>query len=243
MGRDRACPVVRWVALGLVVGLAMACTVAAPAGTPTPGVATLPPTVVPPTATAAAVQTVVPPTATPVPPTVTSIPPTETPVLPTETAVPPTATPAPETITVQVFLIALEDDGQSGRQIGCGDRAVPVQVVVPRTQGVLRAALEALLSIRDQYYGESGLYNALYQSDLRVEGITLESGEAIVNLSGTLMLGGVCDNPRVEAQLEETALQFSTVSRVSMFVNGVPLEDLLSGEGQQIGHRATNLSE
>jgi hypothetical protein len=64
-----------------------------------------------------------------------------------------------------------------------------------------------------------------------VEGVTLEDGEAIVKLSGTLMLGGVCDNPRVEAQLEETALQFSTVSRVSVFVNGVPLEGLLSGEG------------
>jgi hypothetical protein len=134
-------------------------------------------------------------------------------------------------MTLQVFLIALEDGGQSGQEIGCGDSAVPVQVVVPRTQGVLRAALTALLSMRDQYYGESGLYNALYQSDLRVEGVTIEDGEAIVNLSGTLLLGGVCDNPRVEAQLEQTALQFSTVSRVSVFANGVPLEDLLSGEG------------
>ena len=224
MGRDRVCLAVRLGVLGLVVGLAMACTVAAPAGTPAPGTATLPPTVAPPTATTAPAPTAVPPTAT-------SIPPTEAPVLPTETAVPPTATPAPETMTVQVFLIALEDDGQSGRQIGCGDSAVPVQVVVPHTQGVLRAALEALLSIQDRYYGESGLYNALYQSDLRVERVTIEDGEAVVNLSGTLMLGGVCDNPRVEAQLEETALQFSTVSRVSVFVNGVPLEGLLSGEG------------
>ena len=224
MGRDRACPVVRLVALGLVVGLAVACTVAAPAGTPVPGAATLPPSVVPPTATTAPAPAVVPPTATPVPPTATSIPPTETPA-------PPTATPAPETMTLQVFLIALEDGGQSGQEVGCGDSAVPVQVAVPRTQGVLRAALQALLSMRDQYYGQSGLYNALYQSDLRVEGVTIEDGEAIVNLSGTLLLGGVCDNPRVEAQLEQTALQFSTVSRVSVFVNGVPLEDLLSEEG------------
>ena len=231
MGRDRACPVVRLVALGLVVGLAVACTVAAPAGTPAPGAATLPPTAAPPTATTAPAPTAVPPTATSIPPTEAPVLPTETAVPPTETPAPPTATPAPETMTLQVFLIALEDGGQSGQEVGCGDSAVPVQVVVPRTQGVLRAALEALLSIRDQYYGESGLYNALYQSDLRVEGITLEDGEAVVNLGGTLMLGGVCDNPRVEAQLEETALQFSTVSRVSVFVNGVPLEDLLSGEG------------
>lgn len=231
MGRDRACPAVRLVALGLVVGLAMACTVAAPAGTPTPGVATESPTVAPPTATTAPASTAVPPTATPVPPTATSIPPTATSIPPTAIPAPPTATAAPDTMTLQVFLIALEDGGQSGQEVGCGDSAVAVEVVVPRTQGVLRAALTALLSMRDQYYGESGLYNALYQSDLSVEGVTIENGEALVNLSGTLLLGGVCDNPRVEAQLEQTALQFSTVSRASVFVNGVPLEDLLSGEG------------
>jgi hypothetical protein len=54
------------------------------------------------------------------------------------------------------------------------------------------------------------------------------------NLSGTMMLGGVCDNPRVEAQLEETALQFPTVSQVSVFVNSRPLEEVLSLKGE--GH-------
>lgn len=108
---------------------------------------------------------------------------------------------------------------------------VPVQVTIPATQAVLRAALEALLSLNEQFYGQSGLYNALYQFNLQLEGVTIEGGKAIINLSGTLMLGGVCDNPRVEAQIEESALQFSTVREVSVFVNGKPLEEILSLKG------------
>jgi hypothetical protein len=40
-------------------------------------------------------------------------------------------------------------------------------------------------------------------------------------------VGGVCDEPRVRAQLEETALQFVTVDSVSIFVNGQPLAEAL----------------
>ena len=129
---------------------------------------------------------------------------------------------------MKVFLIAIEDNGQSGTLVGCGDSAIPVTVTIPRTQGVLKAALQKLLSIKEQSYGESGLYNALYQSDLELQNVTIEQGTAIIHLTGTLMLGGVCDNPRVEAQIEETALQFSTVSNVSVFLNDTPLEEVLS---------------
>jgi hypothetical protein len=132
---------------------------------------------------------------------------------------------------VRIYLIALEDNGQSGEKVGCDDSVVPVEVEVPYTRGVLRAALGKLLSLREQYYGQSGLYNALYQSSLQVENVVIEGGVATINLTGTLMLGGVCDNPRVKAQIEETALQFSTVREVRVFVNGVPLDDLLSQQG------------
>ncbi len=108
-----------------------------------------------------------------------------------------------------IFLIAVDDNGKSGKLIGCGDSVIPVQVLIPATQGVLRAALNALLSIRDPYYGESGLYNSLYQSNLQVGDVTITDGQAVIHLTGTLMLGGECDIPRVEAQLTEIALQFT----------------------------------
>lgn len=169
---------------------------------------------------------------------------TATITIPSATSVPPTATIAqqvPATLapstpttgtgteqTVKIVLIALEDNGQSGTLVGCGDSAIPINVTTPPTQGVLRAALEKLLSAKQQFYGESGYYNALYQSDLRVASVTIEQGKAIIRLTGSLMLGGTCDAPRVEAQLEQTALQFSTVNDVAVFINDVPLEDALS---------------
>lgn len=141
---------------------------------------------------------------------------------------PPTAEPTAANQLVQVFLIAIDDNGKSGDLVGCGDSAVPVQVEVPATQGVLKAAMQALLDIKDRMYGKSGLYNALYQSNLQVDRVVIEGGKASVELSGTMMLGGECDNPRVEAQLTKTALQFSTVSEVAITINGKPLKDVLS---------------
>jgi hypothetical protein len=148
---------------------------------------------------------------------------------PSATAPLPTETIADQ--TVLIYLIAIDDNGQSGDQVGCGDSLVPVEVQVGPRQDVLRAAIEALLSIKDQYYGESGLYNALYQSDLQVESLTLESGTAVINLTGTVALGGECDDPRFVGQLEKTAMQFSTVSQVEIMINGQPLSDYISLRG------------
>ena len=129
---------------------------------------------------------------------------------------------------VKVFLIAVGDNGASGKLIGCGDSLVPVTQEIVPTRGVLRAALELLLGIKTQYYGQSGLYDALYQSDLTIDDLRIDNGKASIHLAGRLLLGGVCDNPRVEAQLVETAKQFSTVKEVEIFINGKPLKDVLS---------------
>jgi hypothetical protein len=178
--------------------------------------------------------TVVSPTAE-ILPTATVVPPSPTLALPTATQVQPapatSAAPTSTTATeqnVNIVLIALEDNGQSGTPVGCGDSAVPINVTIPRTQGVLRATLEKLFSARQQFYGESGYYNALYQSNLEVAAVTIEQGKATIRLTGTITLGGTCDAPRVQAQIEQTALQFSTVSEVAIFVNDIPLEDVLS---------------
>ncbi len=151
------------------------------------------------------------------PPAATDVPPaqaaTETPVGPQ---------------MVKIYLIAVGDNGVSGEMIGCGDSAVPVQVEITPTQGVLKAALLSLLSIKTRDYGQSGLYNVLYQSSLQLDSVKIENGTAMVYLSGSLLLGGECDNPRVEAELTLTALQFSTVKDVSIFINNKPLKDVLS---------------
>ena len=172
-------------------------------------------------------QTPIPPTAQPLP-TNTSIPPTPHPTL----APLPTSTTSQGATSVKVFLIALNDNGVSGKKIGCNDSVVPVLVYIDPTLGVLRASLNELFKMEGQReYGLSGLYNSLYQSHLSIDSLNIVNREAIVKLKGTLSSGGVCDDPRIKAQLEEAALQFKTVDKVSVFINGIPLDQVLSGRG------------
>jgi LysM repeat protein len=139
----------------------------------------------------------------------------------------PVAQPSPDpggfTIT-RIHLISLNDGGP----LGCGDTLVPVTQEITATRAILRATLERLLSIKTQYFGESGLYNALYQSNLTIDDVRIDNRVATIRLTGQLVLGGVCDTPRVQAQLEQAALQFSTVDQVRIYINGTLLQDVLN---------------
>jgi hypothetical protein len=130
-----------------------------------------------------------------------------------------------------IYLVAVGDEGENGEEIGCGDSLIPVEVEIEPTIAPMTAALEELLAIDTREYGQSGLYSALYRSDLTVEGIDIEDREAIIHLSGELVAGGACDTPRIQAQLRQTALQYSTVDEVSIFINGEPLDEVLSQQG------------
>lgn len=122
-----------------------------------------------------------------------------------------------------IYLIALEDGGRNGMEIGCDDSVVPVEVAIEPTIAPLTAALSTLFELDERMYGQSGLYNAFYQSDLLVDRIDIVDGIASLYLTGELRVGGVCDEPRIRAQLEETALQYSTVDEVRIYINGAPL--------------------
>lgn len=124
----------------------------------------------------------------------------------------------------RIHMIGLGTNGP----LGCGDTVVPVVQEVPATNAILRATLERLLSVRTQFYGQSGLYNALYLSNLTVGDITINNRVATVHLSGQVVLSGTCDGPRIQAQLEEAALQFSTIDSVRIFINGRTLQSILS---------------
>ncbi len=137
----------------------------------------------------------------------------------------PGPTPPAGTTRVNIYMI-----GTGGGNVGCGDQVVAVRRDVTKTSAPLTAALNLLLSQKSQYYGESGLYNALYQSNLKIAGISRSGSAWTIRLTGSLVLGGACDSPRVKAQLEQTARQFSTVQSVRYFVNGQPLETVLSGK-------------
>jgi hypothetical protein len=174
-------------------------------------------------------------------PTSTAFPATAQP-LPTNTRIPlsplpslaplPISTPSQGATRIKIFLIALNDNGATGKKIGCNDSVVPVLITIDPTLGVLRVALNELFKLEGQReYGLSGLYNSLYQSHLSIVSLNIVNRETIINLKGNLAPGGVCDDPRIKAQLEEIALQFNTIDKVSVFINGVPLDQYLSGQG------------
>lgn len=151
-------------------------------------------------------------------------------IIPTATSTPEAVDPNqnPQTINIDVALIALEDNGASGKKIGCDDSVVLVEQQIPYTTGTLRAAIERLLSFGSDPFGENELYNSLASSDLTVDDVVIANGVATIELTGALSIGGVCDAPRMTAQLEETALQFDTVNSVKIMLNGEPLSEALS---------------
>lgn len=188
-----------------------------------------------PTPTRIPIPTVSFPTPVPLPTSAPTVAPTATaspipsPTVPTT----PTKTPTLSAgmMRIKLFFIALEDNGKSGKKIGCNDSIVAVDYAIPGTQGVLAASLKELLSLKEKTYGASGLNNALASSQIQLKDVAIVSGKAMINLTGTFSLNGACDAPRVKAQIEETALQFSTVQSVSVMVNGTPIDQVLSGKG------------
>lgn len=156
-----------------------------------------------------------------------------TPVSATETPSPDSATPLPGDLVI--YLATPEGDPGPIGPIGCGNYLVPVTrgpLPPTTTDRQIATALTDLFSIKDQFYGESGLMNALYQSNLVVQSVTLDdSGNATVDLTGDYLLSGVCSDAIFRAQIEETARQFSAAS-VAVFINGTPLADVVSGRGQ-----------
>ena len=129
---------------------------------------------------------------------------------------------------IKLFFIVPNDNGKAGRKIGCDDSLVPVNVDIARTPTPLRGAYEALLAIHDDPYGTQQYANPLSRSDLKLKSAAIRKKTALIHLTGNLVSAGHCEAPRIEAQLTAVALQFPSVKRVSVFVNGVALRKLLS---------------
>ena len=129
--------------------------------------------------------------------------------------------------TATAFMVSVGDDSVIGIPVGCdGDVLVEITVPIWETDSLeeeIAATLTVLLSYDDVNHGESGLRNALYQNDATVESVTVVAGVATVNLSGSIPSGGVCDDPRIVGQLEETVKAFAGVDEAVILLNGNPL--------------------
>jgi len=118
-----------------------------------------------------------------------------------------------------VYLVDLEDQGEHGELIGCDDSLVPVALPIEPDSDPIQATLQNLFEIAETH-DDSGLYNSLYQSNLSVDRIEMDGKTANLYLTGSLQLGGVCDEPRARYQIIETVNQFPEISDVVVFVDG-----------------------
>ncbi len=145
-----------------------------------------------------------------------------------------------ETIATKTIEIAvLNLDGQesdSGGEIRGCDRVIMVEEIIPATTQPLNAAIRTLFTYEST--DVMGWYNFIAETNdtLSFDRATLnDQGIASIYLEGELTgLTGVCDNPRAKIQIEETALQFDTVSGVELYLNGVrtELQPDLSGQAE-----------
>lgn len=132
----------------------------------------------------------------------------------------------PTIASVTAFYIAEGDGGISGPAFGCGDSAVAVTSPAISFTDPVEAAFRTLLENKDMEVGESGLRNALWQSDLSVKSVDRSGPTLMVNLEGTLRMAGECDIPRAQIQLLLTAQQAAGVP-IEIMVNGELLADAL----------------
>jgi hypothetical protein len=134
----------------------------------------------------------------------------------------PTTTEQNTTETIKVKIALLDTTGNGGGPIvGC-DTLTMVDRTVPKTSAPLTAALQTLFAEPEGAQpGTQYNFIARTKSTLKFDRATVENGTANIYLTGKLSgLAGVCDDPRAQIQIEETALQFATVQKVQIYLNG-----------------------
>lgn len=131
------------------------------------------------------------------------------------------------TFTPSLYYIAVEDNGVSGELIGCGDSLVRTEGVPAEGSDAVIVAFEALLDNSEREIGQSGLYNALYQSNLSISHWVKNGDTVTVDLSGTVKSGGACDDARIIQQLKKTATVASGANKAVVLIDGTTVEELL----------------
>lgn len=130
----------------------------------------------------------------------------------------------PPSDEIDLYFSNLGDWGATGLFFGCGDSLVGVDSGLSESTDTLEDALMALFAINTETY--MGYDNALANNTIVINQATVVGGVATVELSGQIPIAGVCDEPRIIKQIEETVLQFNSVESAEISLNGSPLEGL-----------------
>lgn len=128
-----------------------------------------------------------------------------------------------------IFTVLLDgsDDqvvqGDVAKTIGCNDQLIRIEVEN------CDVSIEKMILNTVKHRDEQGVYyNSLAMSEISIDRIVLNDSNVDVYLGGQLLIGGMCDAPRVMSQLQETVLQFEDVDSAVFYINGEELGDFLS---------------
>ncbi|WP_231938537.1 hypothetical protein [Arthrobacter sp. B6] len=130
------------------------------------------------------------------------------------------------THSVTAYYVLLDDGGSSGVRFGCNDSLVGVKRSNADSADPLPAAIRALLDGSAPPIAD--VYNSLSGSTLNFLAGSFDGTTVTVYLAGTMRPGGVCDIPRIEAQLTQTAVSAVGAIRAEIYVNGEGLAEALS---------------
>ena len=146
------------------------------------------------------------------------------------------SSPAAAVREATVYWVSLAGSGHDGVEFpGCGDQLVETTVPAQGSGEVgsterVEAGIQALLG-DGEYEHSDGLVNALYQSDLTLQDVTIEGDTVVVELSGQPISSGTCDDPRIISQLEYTAATNAGAYTARVLVDGTPIQEYLSQKG------------
>jgi len=129
--------------------------------------------------------------------------------------------------TIKVYMVAVGDEGKTGKKIGCGDSIVATNRFIQPTTAPLTAAINELITAPQLPAGNPRLENFWKGRDLRVVSVSILNNTATIRLAGEVFVAGICDVPRIESQIEETAKQFPSVKRVRVFIGSQTLRNAL----------------
>lgn len=107
-------------------------------------------------------------------------------------------------------IILLTASGQDYReddafmQIGCEDVLVPVRVELEKNMSDLAHAIVQLLVTKRAQYEDRGLSNSVAGIGLTLANVSYEDGLRVIEFEGEPRLSGVCDDARIQAQVEQT---------------------------------------
>ncbi len=128
---------------------------------------------------------------------------------------------------VKVYLVAVGDNGKRGKKTGCDDSIVPVIRRISATGAPLRAALQELLTIPPEPVDNPGLQNFWKGRNLTLKSVSIQKQTATILITGEVFVAGICDEPRIVGQIEETARQFPNVKNVKVFIGNRSLAEAI----------------